>query len=128
VREEHGVLWVFDHGGPLALHPKSGKILLDAAAANRPLGESFFFDEGTFTWGACSGPAPHARVFEVCEGSLIYFNGSTALLVDLGTWRVKARASYKSGNSESLGRAARERTQIPLGGKTLELEGITFMR
>jgi outer membrane protein assembly factor BamB len=126
--EARGTLWLFDHGGLLALDPRSGKILLDATAANRPLGEAFFFDSGSFTWGSCSGGAPHAQVFEVCDDSLLYFNGSTALLVDLATRRVKARAPYVSGTSVSGGRAAREQTRIPLGGKTLELDGITHMR
>lgn len=126
--EARGALWVCDRGGLLALDPRSGKILFDAGAANMPPGESFFFDQGRFSWGSCSGPAPHGRVFAVCEDALLYFNGSTALLVDLEKRRERARASYVSATSTSSGRAAREQTGIPLGGRTLELDGITYMR
>jgi outer membrane protein assembly factor BamB len=126
--EARGTLWLFEAGGLLALDRKSGKIVLDTNTANRRLGESFFFDSGSFTWGACSGPAPHARVFAVCEDSLIAFNGSTALLIDLAKRSETARASYRSGMSQHLGRAAREQTRIPLGGRTLELTGITYMK
>jgi hypothetical protein len=126
--EARGALWVHDHAGLLALDARGGKILFDAEAAKLPLGESFFFDHGRFTWGSCSGPAPHGWVFAVCEDALLYFNGSTALLVELGKRREKARASYVSATSTSVGRAAREQTRIPLGGRTLELDGITYMR
>ena len=126
--EARGALWVHEHTGLLALDSRSGKILLDTEAANMPLGESFGFDQGRFTWGSCSGPAPRGRVFAVCEDALLYFNGSTALLVDLGKRREKARGSYLSATSTPSGRAAREKTRIPLGGQTLALDGITYLR
>jgi outer membrane protein assembly factor BamB len=126
--EARGALWVFEGGGLLALDRKSGKIVLDTDTAKKPLAAGFFFDEGTFTWGACSGPAPHGQVFAVCEESLIYFNGSIALLIDLAKRRETARAAYSSGMSKSLGRAARNQTRIALGGRTLELTGITYMK
>jgi hypothetical protein len=126
--EARGTLWVFDEAGLLALDRKSGKIVLDTDTAKKPLGAGFFFDEGSFTWGACKGPAPHGRVFAVCEDSLIAFNGSTALLIDLAKRREAARATYRAGMSQHLGRAAREQTRIPLGGRTLELTGITYMK
>ena len=125
-----GAVWIYTAESLQGIDIKSGKMLFDAAlGSGDPTTEpSFFFDEGSFTYGACRGDARHGRVFAVCGQELLVFNGLTALVVDLPTRREKARGQFSQSHYRSGGRAARVSAQIPVGERTLELAGIIYMR
>ena len=60
-----------------------------------------------------------------CGSSLLYFNGTTALLVDTRLWKVTAEATYTRAALTSSGR--KTEAAFPLGGRTLSLRGVTYM-
>lgn len=118
---------VADMTGVLALARKDGAVLLDRAA--RRDDQALFFDSGTFALDSdppCSGQAPHGQVFAQCGSSLVYFNGSTALLIDMGAWRVEAESALTPAMVTSRG--VKTEAAIPLGARILSLRGRTYMR
>jgi hypothetical protein len=123
--EAAGAHWLASMSGVLALDGQSGRALFDAPAETRPLGESFFIDGGEFRFGACHGPTYGSEVFATCGDSLVYFNGSTALLIDTVSRRELARGRFVA---QSRTGGHNVRTEIPLGGQTLELDGFILGR
>lgn len=118
---------VADATGVLALARKDGAVLLDRAAPRDD--RAIFFDEGTFALDGgppCAGPSRHGYVFAQCGSSLVYFNGSTALLIDACAWRVEAEAALTPAMVTSRG--VKTEAAIPLGKRILSLRGITYMR
>jgi outer membrane protein assembly factor BamB len=119
-------LIVADGTGVLALHRRDGAALFDRATAFAD--PSLFFDSGTFhldTDPPCSGPSRHARIFARCGSALLFFNGSTALLIDPSSWRVTAEATYTPAALLSGGH--KTEAAFKLGGRTLSLKGVTYM-
>jgi hypothetical protein len=115
-----------DVTGVLALRKADGAVALDAEAPSSPSG--LRFDEGEFAVAGladCKGPANGAAVFARCGERLVYFNGTTALVIGAGTLRVEARGRY-SPAAAVLG--VHSRASIALGRYTLHLAGITHMQ
>lgn len=120
-------VFIAEGSGILALRRQDGAPLLDHAAPldDRPL----FFDTGSFdlTDGpSCTGAARRGRVFARCGESLVYFNGTTALLIAAATFRVEAESTVTRAMVSSQ-RISTE-AAIPLGTRTLGLHGRTYMR
>ena len=128
--EAEGAVWIFTGAGLQGIDIKSGRLLFETQlGSTNPLKQpSFFFDQGSFVYGQCRGPAPRGLVFTVCGQDLVLFNGLTALVVDLPARREKARSQFSKGEHRSGGRAAQVSTRISLGERTLELVGLIFMR
>jgi outer membrane protein assembly factor BamB len=134
-----GVLGIVDAGaaivmadelGALALRKADGAIVLttEASIDDRALR----FDDGTFAVAGlpnCRGPAPHARVLARCGNRLVYFNGTTALILALDTLRVDGRGTFgRDATWQSGGHGAHQVASIKAGGYVVTLEGMTYMR
>ena len=125
--EANGALVEVDDTGVLVLGERNGATLLEvqapvATASQRGL----FFDDGTFeldTTPTCKGPAKHGRAFARCGDELVFFNGRTAMLIGEKPWRVESRGAYAGGPAGAFVHAT-----IPLGARTLTLDGRTYMR
>jgi hypothetical protein len=116
-----------DPSGVLALRATDGAIVLDHAAAQGT--DRVFFDNGTFALrgiSGCDGRSRRARVFARCGARVLYFNGTTALVLALDPLRVLASAQFdRKAHLESAG--ARTHAVIPVGPYTLDLDGIVYM-
>jgi outer membrane protein assembly factor BamB len=122
--------WVVaDAGGLLVLRKQDGAVLLDAALPARD--PTLFFDDGTFTLSGdppCTGKARRARIFARCGDRFLFFNGSQAALLAPSPWRIETRGAFARATGRPGGRAATSQTTLQLGARTLELDGITYMR
>lgn len=117
---------VADTTGVLVLDRKDGAALLDRAAHRD--GQALFFDRGTFALDSsppCSGPARHGQVFAQCGSSLVYFNGRTAILMDMRAPRVEAETALTPAMVTSRG--VKTEAAIPLGARVLSLRAITYV-
>jgi outer membrane protein assembly factor BamB len=129
-QEAAGAVWIYTGASLQGIDVKGGELLFDAALGSvNPLKQpSFFFDDGTFTYGDCRGPARRGVVFTICGRELVVFNGLNALVVDLHSKQEKARGQFSQREHRSGGRAAQVSTRIPVGKRTLVLTGIIYMR
>jgi hypothetical protein len=126
----NAVVVVVDSGGVWLLRKTDGATLLDVATndstSNPNVG--LFFDGGEYVFdGTCRGRAYHGATFALCGDHVVYFNGKTALLVDIVKLRVDARASYpKNATIRSTG--LHTDVTIHLGTHELALRGETYMK
>lgn len=135
---DYAVLGVADAGGSiveadltgvLALRKTDGAVLLDAGAPSADPRDSLFFDDGTFELQGvpgCTGPSRRAHVFARCGERLVYFNGTTVLVIALDKPRVEARGRYQRTAVTVTG--VRTEATIAAGPFALVLKGITYMR
>jgi hypothetical protein len=129
-----GSLVVADISGVLALRASTGAVELDVAAPVLPVTKpdrTLFFDEGTFAVTGipgCGGTSSQARVFAQCGSKLIYFNGTSAMVLSGSPLRVEARGAYNGAAAHTpQGRAATSSATIQVGKYVLRLEGTTYM-
>jgi hypothetical protein len=118
-----------DLSGVVALRKADGALLLDADAPSATPRDALFFDEGTFELrGApgCTGRSRRAHVFARCGERLVYFNGSTLLVIALDKPRIEARGQYQRTATTVTG--VRTEASIPAGPFSLVLAGVTYMR
>lgn len=122
-------------GGVLVLERQTGKPLLVHDARTPKTDDFFRFDAGTWTLRRgrarrCQGTARGGTLLGICDGRLLFFDGTVAAVIDAGPYRVQrevlfARRFERSARAcRSAPGVLRRCASIPLGSVSLELEGI----